>query len=379
MFWGIIEEMSSLVDGKKPAKSASESKAKSKKVSDKVAVIIPNWNGAKEIGKCLESLQKQSLKPHIIVVDNGSEDDSVKIIEEKYAAVELIKNPTNLGFAGGVNTGFKKALKDGFKYVATLNNDAFADKEWLKNLVQELDHNHKVGIATCKLLTADGKKIDSTGDCYTAWGLPYPRGRGEKDEGQYDAKTEIFAASGGASIYRAEMLDKIGLFDTDFFAYYEDVDLSFRAQLAGWQARYVPEAKAYHQISATSSKIKGFSTYQTMKNLQLLLYKNVPKKYLGKVGRRFFLAETLFFLRALTRGQGISAFKGDAKGTFLLFKVFKERKPILKNKKVTDEYIWNMFDHDLPPNAAALRRLRSRWWRLRGKKVTHSENPAKLN
>lgn len=362
MFWGIIEEMSSLVDGKKPAKT-------DKKTSDKVAVVIPNWNGAHEITKCLESLEKQSLKPHIIVVDNGSEDDSVKLIEEKFPKVELIKNPVNLGFAGGVNTGFKKALKDGLKYVATLNNDAFADKDWLKYLVSELDENSKIGIATCKLLTDDGKKLDSTGDCYTVWGLPYPRGRGEKDEGQYDDKTEIFAASGGASIYRAEMLDKIGMFDTDFFAYYEDVDLSFRAQLAGWQVRYVPNAKAFHQISATSSKIKGFSTYQTMKNLQLLLYKNVPRKYLGKVGRRFFLAETLFFFRAITRGQGISAFKGDAKGTFLLFKVLRERKPIHKNKKVSDEYIWQMFDHDLPPNAQALRKLRAKWWRLRGKKA----------
>lgn len=350
-------------------------------VDVRVAVVVPNWNGAREITDCLKSLQVQTEKCHIIVVDNGSEDDSVKIVEEKFPGVELLKNSTNLGFAGGVNTGFKKAIEDGYEFVATLNNDARAHKDWLKYLLKELEKSPKAGIATCKLLTHDGSKIDSTGECYTVWGLPYPRGRGEKDEGQYDSgnQTRIFGASGGASLYRAEMLAQIGLFDTDFFAYYEDVDLSFRAQLAGWQVRYVPKAEAYHQINATSSKIRGFATYQTMKNLQLLLYKNVPRKYLGKVGRRFFLAESLFFLRSMTRGQGITALRGDAKGTFLLFKVLRERKPIQKNKKVSDEHIWQILDHDLPPNAHALRGLRARWWRLRGKRTDQKPNKTLKN
>lgn len=350
MFRCIIEEMSSLVDVK-------------------TCVVVPNWNGADSLADCLDSLQKQSRKAHIIVVDNGSVDGSVKLVETKYPDVELIKHGKNLGFAGGVNAGIRSAIKQGTDYVAAFNNDAIADKDWLKHLHAHLEKHSKTGIATCKLLTTDGKKLDSAGDYYTVWGLPYPRGRGETDIDKYDAETDVFGASGGASLYRVKMLNEIGLFDEDFFAYYEDVDISFRAQLAGWKVSYVPAAIAYHQIGATSGKLKGFTTYQTMKNLQLLLYKNVPRKYLGKVGRRFFLAETLFLGRAFTRGQGITAMKGDFKGSLLVFKGLRKRKGIRRTKKVSDEYIWGMFVHDLPPNAHALRKLRASWWKLRGKKA----------
>ncbi|HVX48148.1 MAG TPA: glycosyltransferase family 2 protein [Candidatus Saccharimonadales bacterium] len=333
------------------------------KNSSEIAVVVPNWNGADHLAACLDSLFAQSVPTRIIVVDNGSADDSLKIIE-KYQGLEVILNTENEGFTGGVNPGFKRAIDDGLKYVATLNNDAVADKDWLKELSAALDKHSGVGIATSKILDAKGKKIDSTGDYLTVWGLPYPRGRGETDNGQYDDKTEVFAASGGASMYRVKMLERIGLFDQDFFAYYEDVDLSFRAQLAGWKVRYIPSALVHHQIGATSAKIKGFTTYQTLKNQQLLLYKNLPDGFKRQVWRRFTLAHTLFFLRAIGRGQGWPALKGDLKGTFLLLKKRGERKKIQAGKKVSDDYIWNLLVHDLPPNARNLRRLRGIWWRL---------------
>jgi GT2 family glycosyltransferase len=332
-------------------------------------VVVPNWNGEGVLKDCLDSLQAQSLKPHIIVVDNGSVDGSVTLIEKHYPDVELIKHADNKGYAGGVNPGFRQAIRLGTKYVAPFNNDAEADKQWLEKLVDYLEARNQAGIATCKVLSADGKHIDSTGDQYTVWGLPYPRGRGESDIDKYDAKTEIFGASGAASLYRVSMLREVGLLDEDFFAYYEDVDLSFRAQLAGWKVAYVPESVVYHEIGATSGKIKGFAVYQTMKNLQLLMYKNVPRKYWFKVGWRFTLAHTLFLLRAISRGQGWPALKGDLKGTYLLFKKRPERKKIQLSRKVPDEYIWSMMTHDLPPNARALRRLRTKWWKVRGKPV----------
>jgi GT2 family glycosyltransferase len=162
------------------------------------------------------------------------------------------------------------------------------------------------------------------------------------------------------------MLEEISLFDEDFFAYYEDVDLSFRAQLAGWKVAYVPSAVAYHQIGATSAKIHGFTTYQTLKNLPLLLFKNVPRQYLPRIVWRFILADTLFFGRALTRGQAWTAVKGQAMGKYRVLTCFSKRRRIQSAKKVSDEYIWSMLVHDLPPNAKALRRLRSAWWKLRG-------------
>jgi GT2 family glycosyltransferase len=334
----------------------------------KVAVVVPNWNGVDHLADCLDSLLDQSVPLRVIVVDNGSADGSLKLLE-KYDDIEIILHDVNKGFAGGVNAGFRRALDDNLQYVATLNNDAIADPDWLKTLVGELDKHPKVGIATSKILTGDGKRLDSTGDYLTIWGLPYPRGRGEQDTGQYDDQTDVFAASGGASLYRIKTLREIGLFDEDFFAYYEDVDLSFRAQLAGWKVRYVPTAVVRHHIGATSSKLKGFTTYQTLKNQQLLLYKNVPKTLSGPVWRRFTLAHMLFFLRAISRGQGWSALKGDLRGTWLLPKKFGERRRIQRERKVTDEYISGKLVHDLPPNARALRKLRASWWKLRGRQA----------
>lgn len=328
------------------------------------AVVIPNWNGRDEIGDCLTSLQSQTLHPHVIVVDNGSVDDSVNYIRETFPDVELIELPKNTGFAGGVNTGIKRAMALGVQYVALLNNDAVAERDWLKNLVGALEENEKTGIVTSKIISTDKTHLDSTGDYLTSWGLPYPRGRSESDLNKYDAQTEIFAASGGASLYRAKMLKEVGLFDEDFFAYYEDVDISFRAQLAGWKVQFIPEAIVYHKISATSSKIKGFTTFQTLKNLPWLTWKNIPTKYLWRVLPRFYIAYAFFLARALSRGDIVPALKGLSVSLLLLPKKLTERRRIQTTKAVSDEYIWSMLVHDLPPNAHALRKLRSKWWRL---------------
>lgn len=334
------------------------------KSTNQPVVIIPNLNGGDALIEAVDSLKAQSLKPYIIVVDNASTDNSVTALAQKHPEIEIILHETNKGYAGGVNPGFKRAIEMSASYAAPFNDDAIADKNWLKLLVEALDDNPQVGVAACKVLHADGKHLDSTGDYYTNWGLPYPRGRGEFDSGQYDDQTTIFGASGAASLYRVSALQEVGLLDEDFFAYYEDVDLSFRLQLANWKVLYVPASRVYHRIGMTSGRIKGFTTYQTMKNLPLLLLKNVPRRYLWRVGRRYYLAHWLFFLRAITRRQGWAALKGDAKGTALFIKKYRERRHIQKHKKVTDEYIWNMLTHDLPPNAQALRKLRATWWKL---------------
>lgn len=333
-----------------------------------LVVVVPNWNGQDDLRACLDSLVAQTTKAHIIIVDNASVDNSLEIIES-YPGIELIKHTANKGYAGGVNPGFKRARELKADYVAPFNNDAIADPNWLKELVKTLDARPELGIVTSKILSANGKHIDSTGDYYTNWGLPYPRGRGESDINKYDDKIEIFGASGGASLYRVSMLNEIGLLDEDFFAYYEDVDLSFRAQLAGWKVAFAPGAVVYHQIGATSGKLKGFTTYQTMKNQQLLLLKNVPRRYMYRIGWRFSIAHILFYLRAISRGQFWIATKGDLKGTWLLFAGMAKRRTIQKTKKVSDEYIWNLLVHDLPPNAKALRKLRAGWWKIIRKKT----------
>ncbi len=118
---------------------------------NKPVVVVPNWNGVDDLGGCLDSLLAQSLQAHIIVVDNGSVDGSVELVEKHYTGVELIKHSVNKGFAGGVNPGFKRAIKLKSTYVAAFNNDAVADKQWLKQLVKYMDGHNRVGIAACKL------------------------------------------------------------------------------------------------------------------------------------------------------------------------------------------------------------------------------------
>lgn len=331
-------------------------------------IVIPNWNGKDSLAQCLDSLLAQTYKANILIVDNGSQDDSVEFIKNKYPGINLLTHKKNLGFAGGVNSGIRMALEGEAKFIALFNNDAKADKDWLKYLVQTMVNNPKLGIATGKFIGESKKFLDSTGDLYTNWGLPFPRGRNETDLDKYDLDTNVFGATGGASLYRAIMLKDVGLFDEDFFAYYEDVDISFRAQLYGWKVAYQPKAIAYHQIGGTSRKIKGFTTYQTMKNLPWLLWKNVPLKYLYKTVWRFQIAYFGFLISAIGRRQGWSALKGCLVSIILAPKKLSERWRIQKNRKVDPEYIWGIMVHDLPPNAAKLRNLRHKWWRITGKR-----------
>ncbi len=325
-------------------------------------VVIPNLNGGQEIIDAIESLQAQTLTPYIIVVDNASTDDSVTTIETKFPGVEIIRHDINKGYAGGVNPGFTRAMQLGATYTAPFNDDAVADKDWLKKLVAFLDKNDAYAAVCPKAYKSGGDKVlDSTGDYLTVWGLPYPRGRDETDTGQYDSEKDIFSPSGSASLYRVSALREVGLMDEDFFAYYEDVDLGFRLQLAGYKVGFEPSAIVHHQVGMTSGRMKGFTTYQTMKNVPLLLFKNVPMRHMPTIIPRFTVAYILFFGRAIQRGHGWYALKGMVVGAYYEVIKLPQRWDIQKSAVVSDSYIWSMYLHDLPPNAVALRSLRDRW------------------
>lgn len=337
------------------------------KSTHKTVVVIPNLNGGEALAKAVASLRAQSVACHIIVVDNASTDGSADAVTAKFPEIELIRHSRNLGYAGGVNAGLRRCLESGALYAAVFNDDAVAEASWLERLVAYLEEYPESGAVACKVLQSDKKTIDSTGDYLTNWGLPYPRGRGEADRGQYDIPGEIFAASGAASLFRVEALRQVGLFDEAFFAYYEDVDLGYRLQSQGWKVGYEPRALAYHAIGMTSSRMKGFTTYQTLKNLPLLVWKNTPFLLLFRVLPRFYLAYWLFFGRAILRRHVWAAAKGVIMSTFWLFWKLPEIMILDTKRRVSTRYIWSILHHDLPPNASALRSLRKKWWRLRGK------------
>ncbi len=339
----------------------------SKSPEPRVSVVVPNWNGKVHLAACLDSLLAQSLAAHIIVVENGSTDGSLEFLREHYPKVQLIVHEQNLGFTGGVNAGIRASMERGDHFVALLNNDAVADKNWLKELVHTLEHHPKAGMAAAKILNHDGSELDSTGEILTSWGLSYPRGRAEHNLSEYDARTQIFGASGGASLYRIAMFKHIGLFDDYFFAYYEDADLSFRAQLHGWQTVFAPKARVTHQIGASSSKIKDFTTYHALKNLPMLVWKNVPGSLLPSILPRFVVAYVSFMASAVQRGQFGTVLR--ALGKVLVYAPAKTRARwnIQHTRSVSAAHIWKLLEHDLPPNAYKLRTWRARYRKFIGK------------
>lgn len=329
-----------------------------------IAVVVPNWNGREHLSECLHSLRNQESgieNLEIIAVDAGSTDGSLELMQKEFPDIEIVRVGFNKGFAGNVNVGIKKAIEQGAELVALFNNDAVANKNWLKYLLKTATLNGKTGIVTCKFLQAqDRKRFDSTGEQYSVWGLPFPRGRDEIDKGQYDSTEEVFGASGGASLYRVKMLEEIGLFDEDFFAYYEDVDLSFRARLAGWKVVYEPKAVAFHKLGATSSKVPNFARFHTVKNFQYLYLKNMPGRLFWKYLPRFFLAYALIFANCLRRGQLLVFLKADAMASVKLPGTLLKRRRIQRTRKVSSRYIDSLLYKKLPPTQKTLLGLRQK-------------------
>jgi len=314
-------------------------------------VVVLNFNGWKETIACIESVLEQNDKKfHILLIDNGSKDQSLAKLKrfDNHKNVTFQKEPINLGFAGGVNIGIRKAIEEGYKYTALLNNDATVTRDWLKILITTLEKTG-ASIATGLLLDSSGKKIESTGDSYSKFGLPFPR---QRDEGVEDAKNSgfVFGGTAGASVYKTSLFKDIGLFDETFFAYYEDTDINYRAQLAGHTAYYEKSAIAYHDHGTTSSKIPGFTVFQTFKNLPIFLWKDVPIQLFLGTALRFYAYLLIIYIRAILRGQFVVATKGLLKSLVLFPHALSERRRIQKTRKVSIKYMKSIIHPELPPS-----------------------------
>lgn len=331
----------------------------SHKSIEKIAIVVPNFNGQEYLAAAIDSLLDQTLSATVIVVENGSEDNSDDVLASYGDRIVVIKNEKNLGFAGGVNTGITYAINHSFALVALFNNDAVAAPDWLESLADTISERSDVGIVTGQIQLTGNELLDSTGEFYTNWGLPFPRGRGIPIA-SFPRKEEVFGASGGASLYRTAVLHQIGMFDDTFFAYYEDTDVSFRAQLMGWKVVYTPKAITTHRQGETSKfMVRGFTVYQTFKNLPMLFTKNVPRKLLLPIGARFYFAYCLIFAKAVLNGKGWPAARGVWAAICLIPHSFRERRHIQRNIKVSADYIKQIIIHDLPPDQTGLRKLRN--------------------
>jgi len=270
-----------------------------------VSVVIVNWNGKHLLGECLDSLKAQrDGRVEVILVDNGSQDGSAEYVRERYNDVRVVSLPENLGFAGGNNAGIRNAAG---KYIALLNNDTKAAPDWIANLVREAEVGpHSTGMWACKILSYDSPNvIDNVGLLLYPDGLGRGKGRLENDEGQHDSPGEAFFPSGCAGLYRKVMLDEIGLFDEEFFAYADDADIGLRARLAGWRCQYVPTAKVYHKYSSSTEAYSPFKAFLVERNRIWVLLKYYPVEMI-LASPCFTLLRLVTHLFGAIVGQGAS-------------------------------------------------------------------------
>jgi GT2 family glycosyltransferase len=298
----------------------------------KILTVILNYNGAEETAECLAAFAKQTEKSDLYLVENSDRDkkNQEKILRSaisrnKISLAKFDIQPENTGFAGGVNLGISYALREKYNAVALLNSDAIADKNWLKNLSRNLK-NHSA--ATGLMLESDGETIINTGDIYTFWGVPEQRDEGLSRKNA-SKSGEVFGATGGAVLYKTEIFREIGLFDEKLFAYDEDVDIAWRAQLAGYNFFYDAEAVVFH-AGGTSSSSK-FKTRQVFANLPVVVFKNIPMSLFAKVFSRFLLAYFLFFGYKIIQGDGWSALRGIGRSVRFWPHSFRERQKIMNS------------------------------------------------
>ena len=236
-----------------------------------VAVVIPNYNGRNYLEKCLNSLRGQTLQGFsIILIDNGSQDGSADFVEAHYPEVTLRRFETNRGFCAAVNEGIRMSEAP---YVILLNNDTVCESTFVEALLCAIREEPKWFSCAAKMVRMKAPdRIDTAGDYYCALGWAFARGRGKRAD-EYRTRCEIFSACAGAAIYRRSVFDEIGLFDEAHFAYLEDIDIAYRAKIAGYRNYFIPEAVVRHVGSATSGSIYNeFKTRYSSRNSIYLVY-----------------------------------------------------------------------------------------------------------
>ena len=293
----------------------------------------------KDTIECIESLKKNTyLNYEVVLVDNGSKKNDADILEGKYKDyIRLIKNKENLGFTEGNNIAIREIIKEEKSdYILLLNNDTKVESNFLYELIKCAIRHLKAGSIQPKMiLNSYPEIIDSAGIVYSKNSFGFNRGAYESIE-NYNEEKEIFGCCAGACLYKIEALRDIKIndeyFDKDFFAFYEDVDLSIRLQWAGWNSWYCPKAIVYHKRGSTTGIRSNFTIYHSARNQTLVFFKNFPNIFIFKNFLLFFLAEiSQIFLNLIKKKSIVLKAKIDAYKN--LKKVFKKKKLI---KKIVD-------------------------------------------
>ena len=321
----------------------------------KIAIVILNWNGRKLLEEFLPSVVQYSKIPntHIVVADNGSTDNSVAFIKEKYPDIEIVKNSRNDGFARGYNDALKNIDADIY---ALLNNDVEVSENWLPPVISLFQEEENTVIIQPKILDYKNKNLfeyaGAGGGFIDKYGYPHCRGRifstVEKDLGQYNDSSEIFWASGACFFIRTKVFHELQGFDEDYFAHQEEIDLCWRAQNLGKTIKYVGRSTIFHVGGSTLTQVNPKKTFLNFRNSLFSLVKNVPKSKLPEI---VFIRMTLDgiagikFLVELKPMHTWAIAKAHISFYYYFFKMLRKRKKgHSKNKYYTRKSIvWNYF------------------------------------
>jgi len=299
------------------------------------SVVVINWNGKHFLETCLSALRNQRFRDfETILVDNGSGDGSVDFVGQRFPEVRVVALKQNVGFASGNIAGYEAASGE---WIVLLNNDTEVDAGWLEALYQATQTYPTAGTLACKMLFFDERsKIDSCGFDLTGTGTTIDLGRGEANGSAWSEGRNVFGACGGAVAYRSSMLKAIGFFDPDYFMTFEDLDLSFRAQLAGYECVFVPGAVVYHCYRGTMTKYPARQVYFSQRNIEYAYLKNMPLSLILRYLPQRILYEfgsAIYFTRM---GVGGAFFKAKLDAIRALPKLLAKRREIQKSRRISN-------------------------------------------
>lgn len=313
-----------------------------------ISIVISTWNSGIVLPRCLDSLVRQTVKDfEVIIVDNGSSDNSIENLSEKWPALDfqIKKLDKNTGFAAANNLGAHLSSGD---WLALLNSDTFPEPDWLENLLRAAARQPEFSFFASRQLQAGAPHLlDGAGDAYHISGLAWRRFAG-LPAAQYGLESEeVFSACAAAAFYSRKVFLQVGGFDESFFSYLEDIDLSFRLRLQGFRCLYVPEAVVKHVGSATLGVRSEFAYYHWQRNSIWSFLQNMPTGLLLMALPFHLMANCIYQLYYTFRGRGHILLKGKGDALRGLPGVLRKRQEIQNHRKVSNMELWHRMEHGL--------------------------------
>jgi GT2 family glycosyltransferase len=310
--------------------------------SPDVSVIVVNYNGRAWLRRCLTALGAQNGDAcEIVVVDNGSSDDSVRVVRDEFPAVRLVILPHNCGFAAGNNAG---AAASSRRLLAFLNNDTEPCAGWTRALQRGLAANPWASLATSRIVYMhDPRVIDSAGDGYSRVGAAFKHGHGQPADSAL-ASREVFGVCGAAFMVGRHVFEDVGGFDEEFFAVYEDVDFSYRAQLLGYRCLYVADAVVIHAGSATLGRASREAVFYGQRNAEWVYFKNTPATILWRSLPGHVLYDLLaaaYFASIGMAGTFLAAKWAAARGAA---GIWRKRLEVQRRRRTPPARLWKLME-----------------------------------